>query len=60
MGAISSSSSVPVGRISRYCVSVRCRCSDGDGVGLIVSTIDSGHLGALHGWEEGSEEADLV
>jgi len=25
-----------------------------------VSTIDSGHLGALHGWEEGSEEADLV
>jgi hypothetical protein len=39
-------------RVQRF--SVRCCCSDGDGVGLKVSTIDSGHLGALHGWEEGS------
>ena len=27
---------------------------------LKMSAIDSGHLGAVYGWEEGSEEAVLV
>jgi hypothetical protein len=41
-------------------VSVRCPCSDGEGDDAIVSTIDSGHLGALYGGQEGTEEAGLV
>ncbi|MFX0543625.1 hypothetical protein ACEWPM_018245 [Roseovarius sp. S4756] len=40
-------------------VSVRCRRSDGPNPRLIVSTIDSGHLEALHGGQERSEEAVL-
>ena len=44
----------------RRLVSVRCACTDGCGDGLIVSTIDSGHHEALHGGQEGSEEAGLV
>jgi hypothetical protein len=44
----------------RVGVSVRCDRSDGSDPGLIVSTIDSGHLGALHGGQEGPEEAVLV
>jgi hypothetical protein len=41
-------------------VSVRCPCSDGEGDDAIVSTIDSGHLGALYGGQEGAEKAGLV
>ena len=41
-------------------VCVRCHRSDGWNARLIVSTIDSGHLEALHGGQEGSEEAVLV
>ena len=41
-------------------VTVRCPCSDGEGDDAIVSTIDSGHLGALYGGQEGTEEAGLV
>lgn len=37
-------------------VSVRCACSDLRNPGLIVSTIDSGHLEALHGGQEGPED----
>ena len=38
---------------------VRCRRSDEGNRRLIVSTIDGGHLEALHGGQKGSEEAVL-
>ena len=43
-----------------YYVSVRFAHSDGAKECLIVSTIESGHLEALYGGQEGSEETVLV
>ena len=43
-----------------YSVSVRFARSDAGKSALIMSTMDSGHLGAFHGGQEGPEEAFLV
>jgi len=50
---------VPVNQLASV-VSVRCPCTDDEGGDAIMSTIDSGHLGALYGGQEGTEEAGLV